>query len=149
MARREDILVEVVKLLKAQRSVKLGKVERDPIDPNELAKTAFPAVYIETTDEDIEDVTMTMTMGSTNGSIRMGSMEIAVALIIGGRERDTQRNIAVEAIENTLMSDRTLTNTVEDIKLSRVETITTGESAPFASCRMVFTVEYCYKINNT
>lgn len=147
MARREDILVEVVKLLKAQRSVKLGKVERDPIDPNELAKTAFPAVYIETTDEDIEDVTQSM--GSTEGSIRMGSMEIAVALIIGGRSRDTQRNIAVEAIENTLMSDRTLTNTVEDIKLSRVETITTGESAPFASCRMVFTVEYCYQINNT
>jgi hypothetical protein len=55
----------------------------------------------------------------------------------------------VEAIENTLMTDRTLTNTVEDIGLTRVETITTGESAPFASCRMVFTVEYCYLLNNT
>ncbi len=146
MARREDILVEVVKLLKAQRSVKLGKVERDPIDPNELPKTAFPAVYIETTDEDIEDITMTM--GST-GLMRRGIVEVAVVLIIGGRERDTQRNIAVEAIENTLMEDRTLSNTVEDIRLSRVETVTTGESAPFASCRMIFTVEYCYQLNNT
>ncbi len=146
MARREDILVEVTKLLKAQRSVKLGKVQRDPIVIEELAATAFPAVYIETTDEEIVDITMTM--GST-GLERRGELEIAVVLVVGGRERDTQRNIAVEAIENTLMTDRTLTNTVEDIRLSRVETVTTGESAPFASCRMVFTIEYCYQLNNT
>lgn len=146
MARREDILVDIVKLLKAQRSVRLGVVERDPIDPNQLAKTAFPAVYIETTDEEITDITMTM---GSNGLMRMGELEVGVILIIGGRERDTQRNIAVEAIENTLMEDRTLDSTVEDIKLSRVETVTTSESAPFASCRMVFTVEYCYQLNNT
>jgi len=146
MARREDILAKVVETLKAQRSVKLGKVERDPIDPNELAKTAFPAVYIETTDEDIEDITMTM---GTTGLMRRGIMEIAVVLIIGGRKRDTQRNIAVESIENSLMSDRTLDSTVEDIRLTRVEAVTTGESAPFASCRMIFTTEYCYQLNQT
>ena len=147
MARREDILVEVTKLLKAQRSVKLGKVERDPIDPNELAKTAFPAVFIETSDEVIEDITMSMT--GAGALERRGEIEIDVMLLVGGRERDTQRNIAVEAIENTLMADRTLTNTVEDIRLTRVETVETGESAPFASCRMIFTVEYCYQLNNT
>ena len=146
MARREDILVEVVELLKAQRSVRLGKVQRDPIVVEELAATAFPAVYVESTDEEIVDITMTM--GAT-GLERMGELEIAVVLVVGGRERDTQRNIAVEAIENTLMADRTLTNTVQDIRLSRVETVTTGESAPFASCRMVFTIEYCYQLNNT
>lgn len=146
MARREDIIVEVVKTLKAQRSVKLGKVQRDPIDPNELPKTAFPAVYIETSDEDIEDITMTM--GST-GLQRRGSMEVDLVLLIGGRSRDTQRNIAIEAIENALMADRTLDSTVEDIRLTRVETVTTGESAPFASCRMIFTIEYCYQLNNT
>lgn len=146
MARREDILVKVVETLKAQRSVKLGVVQRDPIVIEELAATAFPAVYIETSDEEIVDITMTM--GST-GLERRGEMEIAVVLVIGGRERDTQRNIAVEAIENSLMADRTLTNTVEDIRLSRVETVTTGESAPFASCRMVFTIEYCYQLNQT
>lgn len=146
MARREDIIVQVVETLKAQRSVKLGKVQRDPIDPNELPKTAFPAVYIETSDEDIEDITMTM--GST-GLQRRGTMEVDLVLLIGGRSRDTQRNIAIEAIENALMADRTLDSTVEDIRLTRVETVTTGESAPFASCRMIFTIEYCYQLNNT
>ncbi len=146
MARREDILVEIVERLKAQRSVKLGVVQRDPIVIEELAATAFPAVYIETTDEDIEDITMSM---GASGLIRKGLMEISIVLVVGGRERDTQRNIAVEAIENTLMADRSLDSTVEDIRLTRVETITTGESAPFASCGIIFTVEYCYQLNNT
>ena len=96
--------------------------------------------------EEIVDITMTM---GTTGLERMGELEIAVVLVVGGRERDTQRNIAVESIENTLMADRTLDSTVEDIRLSRVETVTTGESAPFASCRMIFTTEYCYQLNNT
>lgn len=146
MARREDILVEIVERLKAQRSVRLGVVQRDPIVIEELAATAFPAVYIETTDEDIEDITMSM---GASGLIRRGLMEVSIVLVVGGRERDTQRNIAVEAIENTLMADRSLDSTVEDIRLTRVETITTGESAPFASCGMIFTVEYCYQLNNT
>jgi hypothetical protein len=144
MARREDIMVSIMNLLKAQRSVRLGVVERDPIDPDQLAKTAFPAVYLETSDENIEDITMTM---GTSGLQREGIMEVDLVLLIGGRERDTQRNIAVEAIENTLMADRSLGGTVEDIRLSRVETVQTGESAPYASCRMVFTIEYCYTIN--
>ncbi len=146
MARREDIVVACVKELKAQRSVKLGRVDRDPIEPDDLPKTAFPAVYLETSDEEITDITMVM---GSNGNMRQGIMELAVVLVVGGRSRDTQRNIAVEAIENTLMADRSLGNLVEDIRLTRVETVTTGESAPFASCRMVFTVEYCYQINNT
>jgi hypothetical protein len=146
MARREDILVEITELLRSQRSVRLGKVERDPIDPDQLAKTAFPAVYIETTDEEIDDLTMSMGAG---GLIRKGMMEVNVVLIVGGRQRDTQRNIAVEAIENTLMADRSLEGTVEDIRLTRVESVTTGESAPFASCRMVFLTEYCYQLNQT
>lgn len=146
MSRREDITSAIVALLKAQRSVKLGKVVRDPIDPNELPKTAFPAVYVETTDEEIADITMAMGSG---GNWRQGIMEINCVLIVGGKERDTQRNIAIEAIENNLMADRTLGSLVDDIRLTRVETITTGESAPFASCRAVFTVEYCYQISNT
>jgi|TARA_R110001632_G_scaffold149370_1_gene266777 hypothetical protein len=144
MARREQITSKIVELLKAQRSVRFGKVERDPVDPSELAKTAFPALYVETTDEDIEDIAMGG--GTANNPLRMGSMEVAVVLLIGGKQRDTQKNIAVEAAENTIMSDRTLDGTVEDIRLTRVEAVVIGESAPFTTCRMIFTVEYCYTI---
>lgn len=135
--KRETIVKKCFDLVKAQNSVKLGKVERDPIIPEELAKTAFPAVYFETTNEDIEMLT---------GTQMRAELEIAVVVVVGGEQRDTQRNVAVAAIEKTLMTDRTLGNNVEDCRLTRVESITTGESAPFASCRMIFLAEYCYSV---
>ena len=140
---REAITSKVVEMLSEQRSVRFGKVQRDPIEPTELAKTAFPAVYVETTDEEIVDVSMRM---GANGNLRHGVMEIAIILLIGGKERDTQRNIAIQATEATLMADRTLDNTVEDIRLTRVESVAIGESAPYATCRMIFTCGYCYTI---
>ena len=72
---REAITSKVVEMLSEQRSVRFGKVQRDPIEPTELAKTAFPAVYVETTDEEIVDVSMRM---GANGNLRHGVMEIAI-----------------------------------------------------------------------
>lgn len=140
---REQITSKIVELLKNQRSVKFGRVQRDPIIPSELPKTAFPAIYVETTDEDIEDITMY----SGSQPVRHGVMEVNVVMVIGGKERDTQKNIAIQATEQTLMTDRKLDNTVEDCRLTRVESVVIGESAPFTTCRMVFTCEYCYTIN--
>ena len=55
---REDIVKQFVTELKAMKTVKLGRVQRDPIIISELPKTGFPAVYVETTDEDRENITM-------------------------------------------------------------------------------------------
>jgi hypothetical protein len=74
-------------------------------------------------------------------------MEVAVVLVIGGKERDTQKNIAIQATEVTLMTDRTLDGLVNDCRLTRVESVVIGESAPFTTCRMIFTTEYCYTID--
>lgn len=138
---RESIVAEIASQLKAMNTVKLGKVERDPIVPDELPKTAFPACYIETTDEDIEDVTLGVK------STRRGIMLVNVVVIIGGKQRDTQRNLVVEAVENQLLSDRTVNNTATHIALTGVESMQVGESAPYASVRMVFTVTHHYKIS--
>lgn len=135
--KREDIVALCFDKLKKQRTVKLGRVARDPVVPEDLPKTAFPAVYIETSDEDIERIT---------GTQMKADLELAVVAIIGGEQRDKQRNTVISAIEKTLLSDRSLDNLVMDIRLTRVEAITTGESAPFASCRMIFLIEYCYSI---
>lgn len=135
---RETIIAEVFDLLKAQKSVKFGRVSRDPIDPNELAKTSFPAAYITTTNEDITDLSFT--------KLRQGIMEVAITLFVGGANRDTQRNLAVEAVEKTLMADRTLGGVAEDCMLTSVETITVGEGKPYASYRVVFTIQHCYTL---
>ena len=139
---RENITNRVYELLKAQRTVKLGKVERDPINLNDLPKTAFPAVYIESTDEEIERVAQ---LGTGVNYFR-SELEVHIVLSVGGRERDKQRNTAIAAIESTLLSDQDLQGIVDDIRLSRVESIVTGESAPFASCRIVVLVDYCYSV---
>jgi hypothetical protein len=138
MSTREDIVSHLVKLLKAMNSPKLGKVERDPIVVDELPKTAFPAVYVETTNEDIEDVTM--------NKLRRGVIDVEVVVIVGGKSRDTQRNVVVEGIEKALMADRTVGTYAKDISLARVEAVAVGESAPYASLRMVFNVEHHYTI---
>jgi hypothetical protein len=138
MSTREDIVSHLVKLLKAMNSPKLGKVVRDPIVPDELPKTAFPAVYVETTNEDIEDLTMQ--------KFRRGIIDVEVVVIVGGKSRDTQRNVVVEGIEKALLTDRTVGNNAKDISLARVEAVAVGESAPYASLRMVFNVEHHYTI---
>ena len=55
---RENIVSEFVRVLKAMNTVKLGVVQRDPIIISELPKTAFPAVYVETVEEDRENLAM-------------------------------------------------------------------------------------------
>lgn len=133
---RETIVAEMVSQINALSQIK--KVERDPIIPEELGKTAFPACYVETSDEDIEDVTL--------DGLRRGEMLVNVVLLIGGNNRDKTRNDLVEVIENQLLSDRSLNNTATHIALTGVESVQVGESAPYASVRMVFTVKHHYTI---
>ena len=135
---RETIVAEIVSALKAQRSVKLGKVQRDPVIPEELPKTGFPAVYVETSNADISDISM--------GGLREAVMEVTLVGYVAGKERDAQRNALISACEATLMADRTLSGTAKDCALTRIESVTTGEAEPYASCRMVYTVSYCYTI---
>lgn len=134
---RENIINHCYELLKSMRSVRLGKVERDPIIPEELARTAFPAAYFETADEEITEITY---------GLRTSVISLHVNIYVSGQQRDTQRNTVVEAIEKTLMADRRLGGLVSDIALTNVETINLGEAAPYASYRLVFTIEYCYNI---
>jgi len=137
---REDIVKQFVTELKAMKSVKLGVVQRDPIIISELPKTGFPAVYVETTDEDRENITM----GPTR--LMRSIMQIACVIVVGGKERDRQRNIIVDNIETHIALDKTLGGFAKDCNLTRIELVEIGESEPYASCRAIFTVEYCFNI---
>jgi hypothetical protein len=135
MSKRENIVEAIADLLKQQRTVKLGRVERDPIIVSELPKTAYPAAYVESVTEEIEHLSATQ---------RRAIMEVSVVVVIAGKERDTQKNIVVTACENTIHENYRLGGLVMDCRLSRVVPVSVGESAPFTGCRMIFTVEYCY-----
>ena len=73
-------------------------------------------------------------------------MEVNVVCFVGGHQRDKQRNAVVEGIESALLTDRSVNNTATHIALTGVESIAVGESAPYASVRMVFTAKHRYLI---
>lgn len=135
---RESICAEIVSLFKKQRSVKFGRVVRDPIIPEELPRTAFPAVYVESTNEDIEDIAFS--------GLREGVMEVACVVVISGKNRNTQLNVAIKAMEDSINEDRTLDAKAMDCSLTRIEQLEAGDMSPFSSSRVVFTVSYVYTI---
>lgn len=137
---RESIVDEFVHKLKSMNIIKLGKVQRDPIVPSELPKTAFPAVYVETAEEDRQDITMGVTR------LRESIMLLACVIVVGGKDRDRQRNVVVDGIEKTIAADKTLNGNAKDCVLTRVELVEIGETEPYASCRAIFTIKYCYEL---
>ena len=140
---REKIVSEFVKQLKEMKTVKLGVVQRDPIIVSELPKTGFPAVYVETVEEDIIDLTTT---GSNSKRTRESVMQIGCVIVVMGKERDKQRNLVVENIEKHIALDRSLNSNAKDCILSRIELVELGEEEPYASCRAIFQVKYCYEM---
>jgi len=63
-----------------------------------------------------------------------------------GKERDRQRNLVVENIEKHIALDRSLNSNAKDCILSRIELVELGEEEPYASCRAIFQVKYCYEM---
>jgi hypothetical protein len=45
-----------------------------------------------------------------------------------------------------LALDKTLGGTAKDCSLTTIELVQIGESEPYASCRMIFSIEYYYNI---
>lgn len=136
MSKREEIVAQITALLKAQRNVKLGTVSRDPIILEELARTAFPAVVIESSNEE--------RVRAAFSGLRECAMEVSVLIYVNGKERDLQRNTVAEAIEKTIESDTVLNTLTRDIFLQRIEAVELGEASPYGSLRLVFRVDYCY-----
>ncbi len=132
---REQIVSQIYSALKNQRTVKLGVVKRDPVIPDELPRTGFPALSIESTNEERTPLTSTM-----SESI----MEVECVVYVNGKNRDSQRNEVLFAVENKVLADTEVKDLVNDIYVTRIENIENGEASPYASSRLIFTVRYCY-----
>lgn len=134
-SRREQIVSQIYSALKNQRTVKLGVVKRDPVIPDELPRTGFPALSIESTNEERTPLTSTM---------YESIMEVECVVYVNGANRDSQRNEVLFAVENKVLADTEVKDLVNDIYVTRIENIENGEASPYASSRLIFTVRYCY-----
>lgn len=134
-SKREHIVAEIYSTLLNQRTVKLGVVKRDPIIPDELPRTGFPALSIESTDEERTPLT---------GTMYESSMEVECVVYVNGNNRDSKRNEVLHAVENKILSSEEVKALVTDIFVTRIENVENGQASPYASSRLIFTVLYCY-----
>ena len=140
---RELIIRDIVDTLKNQQSVRLGTVSRDPgLEIQDLAKTAFPAVIVESGSEIRESITQ---MGA--GQQRQATMSVNMSVWIGSNaQADSQRNDLIEKIEELLEVDTTRGGVAIDTQLVEIETGT--DTAPYASMRLIIQVQYIYTKGN-
>ena len=137
MSKREDIANDIVKALKAITSPRLGMVTREPIVISEISRQAIPAVFVESADEEREQL--------TNGSARLGRITYNLDILVSSDMRDTDRNRLVEAIEEKLEEDVRRSGLALDGEVTIVEVIDPGEAVPYATLRVVYLVTYRYE----
>ena len=139
MSIREDIVNDIVTTLKEIKDLKPALVTREPFDVEKLAITQFPAVLINSTNE--ERTTETMRAG-----IRQGIIVYTIRGFVRGNEIDKKRNDLVEAIEEALDADRNRgqnSSVVQDTQVASIEVIDRlpplGEVVLTVNVRYVFT----------
>jgi hypothetical protein len=137
MSKREDIANDIVRALKAITSPRLGLVTREPIIIDEISRQAIPAVFVESADEEREQLTA--------GSARLGRISYNLDIIVKSDMRDTDRNALVESIEEKLEQDVRRDNNALDGEVVLVEVIDPGEATPYATMRIVYLVTYRYE----
>ena len=139
MSIREDIVNDIVTTLKEIKDLKPALVTREPFDVEKLAITQFPAVLINSTNE--ERTTETMRAG-----IRQGTIVYTIRGFVRGNEIDKKRNDLVEAIEEALDADRNrgqASSVVQDTQVASIEIVDRlpplGEVVLTVNVRYVFT----------
>jgi len=140
---RKLILQNIVDGLKQIRTPKLGKISTRPEDFARLARTAFPFVQVEITDESKEDIAMEW---------RLSTLTIAITVHVDGKNRTekTQAQLAdiIEKIEAQMELDRTRGGVAQLTELLEIGDMQeTGY--PTVSQTLSIGVQYTYARGNT
>ncbi len=140
---RKLILQNIVDGLKQIRTPKLGKISTRPEDFARLARTAFPFVQVEITDESKEDIAMEW---------RLSTLTIAITVHVDGKNRTekTQAQLAdiISKIEAQMELDRTRGGVAQLTELLEIGDMQeTGY--PTVSQTLSIGVQYTYARGNT
>jgi|TARA_R110001606_G_scaffold93874_3_gene208352 hypothetical protein len=137
MSNREAIAKYLVGKLEEVRYIK--SITREPKSVEELARTSFPHCLIETTDESREDYSM----GSTD-SVRTATISFLINIVVYGDNRDSQRNLVIEAVERKLEEDRNFGGLLFNSGVSEVLTREIDTDSPYATGAIVYSATYHY-----
>jgi|TARA_B100001094_G_C17847943_1_gene631187 hypothetical protein len=139
MSLRNDIANNIVEVLKDIADPRPVLVTREPFDVEKLAITQFPAILIQSGSEERD----TETMGA---GVRRGTISFQIRGFQRGTELDAKRNALIEAIEETLDSDRYRNKTSSQVQNSMITSIEVVERlAPLAEILIEFEVVYYFQ----
>lgn len=133
MSIREDVIENIVKVLKDMNDPKPILVSREPFDVEKLAVTQFPAILVQSGPEARVDFAMNVRQGIINYNIRA---------FVRGVELDRQKNDIIERIEETLELDRRRDSNRFNIKTEVTQITPIDRLAPLGEVSITVQVTY-------
>jgi hypothetical protein len=141
MSVRENIASNIQTVIDAISSPDVKLCTRQPFELEELSQQQYPAVIVQTSEENRED----QELGS-GAKTRQGTIDFVVLGFVKGSDSniDTLRNALITAIETALETDITRGSNALDTEIVQVET-DEGTLFPVGGIRMTIRCMYQYQ----
>ena len=138
MSVRENIASNLLSVISAISSPDIKKATRQPFLLDELSEQQYPAVIIQTSEENRDDSEL-----GSGAKTRHGTIDFVVLGFVKGAEAniDTKRKELITAIETSLESDITRSGNALDTEVVQVET-DEGSLFPIGGIRMTIRCMY-------
>ncbi len=140
MSVRENIASNLQTVIDAISSPDVKLCTRQPFQLEELSQAQYPAVIVQTSEENREDVEI-----GDGAKTRHGTIDFVILGFVKGSDSniDTARNALITAIETALETDITRSSNALDTEIIQVET-DEGSLFPVGGIRMVVRCIYEY-----
>ena len=141
MSVRENIASNLLSVISAISSPDILKATRQPFQLDELSDKQYPAVIVQTSEENRDDSEL-----GSGSKTRHGTIDFVVLGFVKGAEAniDTKRNELITAIETALETDITRNDNALDTEVVQVET-DEGSLFPVGGIRMTIRCMYEYQ----
>jgi hypothetical protein len=141
MSVRENIASNLLSVISSISSPTIKKATRQPFLLDELSEQQYPAVIIQTSEENRDDSEL-----GNGAKTRHGTIDFVILGFVKGAEAniDTARNTLITAIETAIETDITRNGNALDSEVIQVET-DEGSLFPVGGIRMTIRCMYEYQ----
>ncbi len=141
MSIREDIASNLLTVISNISSPDIKKATRQPFLLDELSMQQYPAVIVQTSEENRDDSEL-----GSGAKTRHGTIDFVILGFVKGAEDniDTARNALITAIESAIETDITRDSNALDSEVVQVET-DEGSLFPVGGIKMTIRCMYEYQ----
>jgi len=141
MSVRENIAVNLLSVISSISSPTIKKATRQPFLLDELSEQQYPAVIVQTSEENRDDSEL-----GSGAKTRHGTIDFVILGFVKGADIniDTKRNELITAIETAIENDITRDGNALDSEVIQVET-DEGSLFPVGGIRMTIRCMYEYQ----